>query len=460
MMEARNLRNMSMAQTPLLGDENTPLHVGPGGGSGFDGATPRHQVAFTPNPLATPLREGASDVSATPLSQSRVGATPLRTPLRDSLSINPEDYSITNATPRDQRMRENSAKRALKAGFMSLPKPENNFELIVPDDEEAPEVTKSDLPEDAADRDAEIQRRQEEEERRALARRSQTVQLGLPRPSNVDISRLLEDLDLDTEDMPSDLKNAQKLINVELVNLLHHDAISYPLPGTTKAGSSQSSYTPPDDEAIEAAKLAIHEELASLVGFPSANPAQLREGLLKLSKTEPIAEENSWASIRDRLVYDPSTKAWVAPSSLSIDARIEGYTTLLEEARESMAKEASKAAKLEKKLGVTLGGYQLRAQKMGDQITTAFDEMKKNKVEHDTFSYLRANESVVGPRRVASLQEEVQKLEHRERMLQMRYSELSAEKAESETRVSSLEEKLMAEAEAYNEAQLAAMQDS
>src|SRR6266481_4296812 len=137
--EARNLRNMSMAQTPLLGDENTPLHVGPTGGTGFEGATPRHQVAFTPNPLATPLRGSASDVSATPRTArtSVVSATPLRTPMRDNLSINPSDaYSMVVDTPREQRLRNDSAKRALKAGFMSLPKPENNFELLVPEDEE------------------------------------------------------------------------------------------------------------------------------------------------------------------------------------------------------------------------------------------------------------------------------------------------------------------------------------
>jgi pre-mRNA-splicing factor CDC5/CEF1 len=56
--EALNLRNMTVTQTPLLGEENTPLHVAPGGGdagTGFEGATPRHQYAFTPNPLATPF---------------------------------------------------------------------------------------------------------------------------------------------------------------------------------------------------------------------------------------------------------------------------------------------------------------------------------------------------------------------------------------------------------------------
>jgi len=36
MMEARNLRNMTMAQTPLLGEENTPLHAPSSGGTGFE----------------------------------------------------------------------------------------------------------------------------------------------------------------------------------------------------------------------------------------------------------------------------------------------------------------------------------------------------------------------------------------------------------------------------------------
>lgn len=63
-----------MQQTPLLGDENTPLHV-TDGGTGFEGATPRHQVAFTPNPLATPTQRSGALASATPRSEA-FGSTP------------------------------------------------------------------------------------------------------------------------------------------------------------------------------------------------------------------------------------------------------------------------------------------------------------------------------------------------------------------------------------------------
>ncbi|KAJ8588540.1 hypothetical protein M405DRAFT_769003, partial [Rhizopogon salebrosus TDB-379] len=232
MLEARNLRNMTMAQTPLLGDENTPIHVGPGGGTGFEGATPRHQVAFTPNPLATPMHGASGDVSATPRDGASWGATPLRTPMRDTLSINPATGMPVGETPRDNRLRTDSAKRALKAGFMSLPKPENNFELLVPEDEdeEADTTTGPMSDEDAAERDTRLKRMREEEEKKALARRTQVVARGLPRPARVDVERLMEDLNLGEED--DAMAEVRRLVNAEIADLLLHDSIAHPLPGT------------------------------------------------------------------------------------------------------------------------------------------------------------------------------------------------------------------------------------
>ena len=106
MAEARNLRNMVTAQTPLLGDENTPLHPTGGSGTGFESATPQHQVSFTPNPLATPYRAAdPSNIGATPRDPGQVGATPLQTLMRDNLSINPNDeFSSVAQTPRENRM--------------------------------------------------------------------------------------------------------------------------------------------------------------------------------------------------------------------------------------------------------------------------------------------------------------------------------------------------------------------
>lgn len=453
MTEARNLRNMTIAQTPLLGDENTPLHVGPGGGTGFEGATPRHQVAFTPNPLATPLHIGVGpDGLATPRG---VGATPLRTPMRDNLSINPSTGMMTGSeTPRGQRLRVDSAKRALKAGFMSLPKPENNFELLVPEDEEEEQTSGSVIEEDAAERDARLKRMREEEERRILARRSKPVQLGLPRPPRVDVAQLMQDLDIGDDEST----DARKLINAELASLLLHDSIAHPLPGTNLPGGTVSTYEMPDDDNLAQAKSQIHIELATAIGFPDATEAQLKEGLVTLINNEEQDESISWAHVRQRLAFDNNSRKWVDPDTLSLDERIAGYSTLLNECREQMSKEASKATKVEKKLGITLGGYQARNKALAKRVVDAFDELAKTKVDYDSFSRLAANESAAGPRRVETLKEEVEILQRREHLLQERYAELERDRRETVSRVAVLEEKIMAEAEALNEAALAEME--
>lgn len=447
---------MTIAQTPLLGEENTPLHTGPAGGTGFEGATPRHQVAFTPNPLATPLRAGGTDVSATPRDLQRVGATPLRTPMRDNLSINPEDgFPTVGDTPREQRMRVTSTKRALKAAFMSLPKPENNFELLVPEDEDEEGGDEKPMTEqDAAERDARIKRMKEEEERKALARRSQTVQRGLPRPPNVDVEQLLQNLSIGEDD------DATKLVNQELATLLRHDSIAFPLAGTALPGGTRSAYELPPDEYIDAAKSAIQHELASALGYPDANLEQLKQGLSVLANQEEVDESLSWANIRPRLAFDASRKIWVDRDSLSPEARMEGMSAQLNECRDAMAKEAQKASKMEKKLNVTLGGYQARSKTIVKRIVDGFDELQKTKIDYESFSHLRNNEVATGPVRVAALKEEVEKLESRERMLQGRYAELEQERRAAEVRIAALEDKLMAEAEALNEAALAEMDEA
>lgn len=362
-------------------------------------------------------------------------------------------------------MRANSAKRALQLGFASLPKPENNFELVVPGEDEEEEEEDGSAAvlteEDAAERDARFERLRAEEERKALARRSQAVQRNLPRPANVDVTQLLEQLNIiDGEEEVSSSRAARRLINEELVQLVNHDAIAYPLPGTTLPGSALSNYEMPMDEYIDTARQIIHLELASAVGFQNTTPEQLREGLQAIAKANDSDELETltWDSFRQNLSFDAASKKWVETSLLSLDQRISGYTSLLTDKREEMTKEANKAAKAEKKLGVTLGGYQARSQALSKRIIDAFEELDKTQLERDSFTRLRAMESIAGPRRVESLKEEVEVLERRERLLQQRYGELESEKREAETRIAALEEQVMAEAEALNEAQLATLE--
>ncbi|KAK2467120.1 hypothetical protein APHAL10511_001378 [Amanita phalloides] len=442
LMEARNLRNMTISSTPLLGQENTPLHT-PDEGTGFEGAAPRHQATFTPNPLATPLRNEADAIS-TP--RTLTSFTPLRTPLRDNLAIN-----IGKDGTDDVHI---AAQRTLKAGFRNLPKPENNFELIIPESEE-PESMEGSVPreEDAAERNARLDQLKREEEKIILARRSLVVQQQLPRPAIVDIVALLQRLNIDDEGYES--TDAWHLIRAEMTQIVHHDSIAHPLPGTDKPGALQSTYEFSSSDDIEKAKNAIHIELASLVGFPDAEPDQIRLGLRSLSKSETLDENTSWVSLRRQLVYSVGAQAWVTLGSLSPQEQAAGYATLLMEKRESMVKDASKAAKAEKKLGVTLGGYQARSQALYKRIVDAFEEYQASKVNYEGFSRLRHQEMLTGPRRVAALKEEVERLESRERLLQARYAGLEVDRNDVEARIGSLEEKVMAQAEVLNQQHLA-----
>ncbi|KAL7416874.1 pre-mRNA splicing factor component-domain-containing protein [Mrakia frigida] len=466
MAEARNLRNMIHTQTPLLGDENTPLHE-VAGGTGFEGATPRHHVSATPNPLATPFRgTNGVEFGATPRSDAgSMGATPLRTPMRDSLSINP-DGSMTpmGDTPAQARRR---AKNALRDGFARLPSAQNDFEIMVPEDEPEEEEVVEESEEDAAERDAREQKVKEEEIVKALARRSMAVQKGLPRPLNVDLHRLLYELSLaSTSTGDSDLDLAQKLVDVEFAQLVEHDSIAHPLPGTSKAGGSRSNYDMPDDESLATARSLVHSELATALGFPGANELQVKRGIVAFvgeanpSFSSPIAplDEVSWAAHRQTLSFSGSTSTWLETDSLSPSDRISGYAALLDGDRQLMSEEASKAAKTEQKLNKKLGGYQMVASKVSTRITEGYKELQKVERELESFTRLWENERATLPKRVEGLEKEVSRLEGRERDLQMRYAELDEERRERRARVERREEEiLIEEAEKALEAQEEAM---
>lgn len=117
--EIRNIRALTETQSSLLGGENTPLHEGTGT-TGFDGIAPRRQEMATPNPLATPFRQGgAGGVGATPVrTPGGPGATPLRTP-RDNFAINENGYdalTVTGNTPREVKLREMALQQHVQQG--------------------------------------------------------------------------------------------------------------------------------------------------------------------------------------------------------------------------------------------------------------------------------------------------------------------------------------------------------
>ncbi|WVF66189.1 pre-mRNA-splicing factor CEF1 [Kwoniella sp. CBS 6097] len=452
MAEARNLRNMINQQTPLLGDENTPLHGGDVAGTGFEGATPRHGVAATPNPLATPARGG---VMSTPRTVGGVGATPSRTPMRDNLSINDAESSYYGETPRDEKRRLADARRALKAGFESLPKPENNFELAE-DEEEEPEEEEGAVltEEDAAERDARLKAARALEERQELERRSAVVKKGLPRPINVNTYKILDELNSVEADADAAMAAAFRMVNLEVAMLMKHDSIAHPLPGTSTPGGTPSDYDMPEDDFISEAKQAIYVELAGALGLPGASDDQLRIAIGSSVEDEIDAFSATWAQEQEHLVYSPSSRRWVDKSSLSEEELSACYAAMVAASRERVVAEATKASKAEKKLAKQLGGYQVLNAKAKKSILDVMEEIQQAQRDLETFTMLRTIEEAGAPARVEKIREEVAVLERRERDLQSRYAELNDERREKTAAIEQLEEdKVVLSAQAALDAQ-------
>ncbi|KAH8925031.1 hypothetical protein BT69DRAFT_1312106 [Atractiella rhizophila] len=456
MTEARNLLNMTVQQTPLLGEENTPLHDLPGRGTGFEGATPRNGVAATPNPLATPFRRDASTSDgASTFGGAATSQLPLRTP-RDSFGINeptPSMVSGVEETPREARMRMNEQTRALKRGFAALPKAKNDFEFAFKDEEDT--VASDDIApkrvEDASERDERERRERDELEKKELGRRSQPVKLGLPRPAKIDLSSLYEDAEDDVE----------KMVLKEMQQLMIHDSLLHPVAGSSKkknaAMATSKLLVIPDDQLLNARDL-VRKELGEIVGFPGGSEDAIKRALLLQLKEDPeldSALETAWLDSRSSLAWSSAAKSWVPKETLS-GAELElGQEELLEMAREKMGRDASKAAKLEKKMNTLLGGYQARFSTLKDRLTTADAEAKELFSQVRTFEYLRDGEQGAMERRREGLEKLVKGLEIREREGQIKWSELNERREMLKGR---LEELQLLEAEDINERALAAME--
>jgi pre-mRNA-splicing factor CDC5/CEF1 len=188
MQQARTLLAMKNVQTPLLGGENTPLHVG------FETSINTNPFQ-TPNPLITPLQGGA-----------------FKTPLRDEMGIN------TSKAVHDDAQQLASMKRKLALDLDSLPAPKNDFEIVLPD------VDMDDVPvtsiavEDAGDVAERLRQQQVELEKERVRLSSQAMQRDLPCP-NVNALLLSTTLPEDPID---------QLIQQEMHSIVVNDAKEYP----------------------------------------------------------------------------------------------------------------------------------------------------------------------------------------------------------------------------------------
>lgn len=409
MQEAQNVMALTHVETPLKGGQNTPLTS-----TDFSGALPQNITITTPNTvIATPFRTlkevGGSTPSsnfATPSSQALMPVsgetaksnnfTPAN--VRDKLNINPEDSLSVTETPAAYKHFQRQVKSSLREGLASLPAPKNDYEIVVPDEEQEEMTENTEMSiEDQADVDEKRIIDEKERQRQALLLRSQVIQRDLPRPIEINTTMLRP-----TSEMQglTDLQKAEELIKQEMITMLHYDALNDPVLGPSVAPQKKLQHLnyldshPYHNVSVE------ERENASMLLKSEMHIVKngMAHGDLSLESYSQV-----WQECLSQVLYLPSQNRYTRASLASKKDRIESYEKRLEQNRRVMAREAKKCSKLEKKLKTLLGGYQARAHSLIKQLQEIYEQIEQNYLSLSTFKFLEKMETTAIPKRLEVL---------------------------------------------------------
>jgi len=431
LMEAQNLMALTNVDTPLKGGLNTPLHetINVLGAS----KTP---VSFTPNKLITSsFRTPTNQVNKSGLTPDlastlhQISEQSMATPLRDKLNINPED-ALTFESNIAAKEYQNYTRENLRKALSELPKPKNEYEIVLSEDELASHQDEHEgdsiITEDQADIDARLEAEIEAEIEAGKKKQTQSVQRNLPRPTEVNHNILR----VNNPEAPlSDLQQAEELIKEEMLILLHYDALNNPTEqqltianAKARSGSSYNShaaylakhpYQSVEEEDLEQARNLLKEEMLFL-------KEKMGHGELSMHAYTTV-----WEECISKVFYLPSQNRYTQANLASRKDKIEFYEKQLDQNRHHMNREAQKASKLEKKLKILLGGYQSRATSLVKSIQDTVDQIELTRIELEAFKVLQNHEERTIQRRIASITEDVRRQNEREKVLQNKIKELS-----------------------------------
>jgi len=383
--EVRNARMRTETQSALLGGDN-PDFVEDEAPASLSGPGSRHQIV-TPNPMATPFRQ----------ANGGVGATPMRTP-RDTLRLNGEEsgMQIVGQTPRDIKLREQAKRQDLKSRLAALPKPkEESWEFELPE-EQAEDMEVEISEEDAAERDRRAREAREAQEAAEFGRQTQVVQKFLPRPSLINIDAMMKRA-LDLSDP------IEREIETEMAKLIANDVKKFGNGRVT--GTATPRVEAMTDEALRSAKMEVALEL----------------GMTKdKDKRTFFSDLNSaWSTL-----HNTCTTMLPGIAGYTDDDEIDQHQLLVEafdRAQESIIDAAQRANKIEKRLATHHAGYMKRSALLRDKIGGAFAALEKSRNDLVTARTALYSEEDAIAKRLASLRQEVQFVNKREREAQDLY---------------------------------------
>ncbi|KAK4403939.1 Cell division cycle 5-like protein [Sesamum angolense] len=362
----------------------------------------------------------------------------------------------------DGKLRQSGSKKELLSGLKNLPQPNNEYQIVIqpfPEDEEEPEEK---IEEDMSDRIAREKAEEEARQQALLKKRSKVLQRELPRPPPASLDLIRDSLIRADEDKssfvpPTLVEQADELIRKELLSLLEHDNVKYPLDekstkekkkGGKRAANGKSVSVPPIDE-FEENELKEADELikdeAELLRVAMGHENESLDGYVEAHKT----------CLND-MMYFPTRDGYGLSSVANNMEKLAALQNEFENVKKKMDDETKKAQRLEQKIKVLTNGYQMRAGKLWTQIEATFKQMDTAGTELECFQALQKQEQLSATHRISNLWEEVQKQKELERILQKRYGDLLPELE----RLQHLIDAYRLQAETEREQELAAKNDS
>ncbi|CAI5732794.1 unnamed protein product [Hyaloperonospora brassicae] len=394
MQETANLLAMRNSATPLLGGENVELYEG----TGYAGATPQR----------TPSSAVASSAGDN---------TPGRTSLRDELGINPVQLYGTEAeNARVEKARTKRLTTSLRRDFDSLPAPQNEYEINIPEKEEVDDEHVAGLREmDAGEQEARAQQQRELERELELKRRSTAVQKGLPRPSKV--KKVL-------------IHSAVREVADEMYRMLEHDLAAYPVNDSKskrskkrKSTSSAAAALPRlqqfSDTEMERARQMVHIE-ASLCGAENVWKS-VDASVLSAKWSE--AQACFFAKAESEGKSDGVFFKFASSEKDKLRA-VQARFAELKESKQLLAK---RAQKLDERARVVNGGFYRRLQRGLEALHDHVTELQDATVEQACFENLASLESQALQSRMARLATDLNMQQLFEVKLQKQYASLLQE---------------------------------
>ncbi|GMF10570.1 unnamed protein product [Phytophthora lilii] len=396
MQETANLLAMRNSATPLLGGENVELYEG----TGYAGATPSR----------TPSSAVANAVDdKTPMSVTR-------TPLRDELGINPEQLYGTEAeNAKAEKARAKRLASSLRKGFDSLPAPQNEYEINVPEKEDGGDDGAASVQEeDAGEREAREKQQRELERERELKRRSTAVQKELPRPSKV--KKML-------------IHSAVKEVADEMYRMLEHDLVKFPVDDgkskkSKKRKKSSSSVSVPNLQQFSDDEMARARQMVQIEASLS--------GVNDIWKTQDAAAlDEKWKEVQSRYLSKASEESDTGDVSFqfatSDEDKLRALQARFAELKETDQFLTKRAQKLDERARVVNGGFHRRSQQGLELLRGHMSELQNAVIEQACFENLASLETHALQSRMTRLANDVNSQQLIEVKLQKQYAALFQE---------------------------------